>query len=129
MADPPGNFMGPNWVLSAPGGQHVGPMNLAIRDGSHGDYRGSYGMGYIGYGGYHCGSGGGYGGYDGYRGTLFIVDSRAHQRIYGWRPTQDGLKYWKTLVMAMDLLIWNSYDGRGGKSYEQPFDQLSLLNQ
>ena len=25
--------MGPIWVLSAPGGPHVGPMNLAIRDG------------------------------------------------------------------------------------------------
>ena len=24
--------MGPNWVLSAPDGSHVGPMNLAIRD-------------------------------------------------------------------------------------------------
>ena len=24
--------MGPTWVLSAPGGPHVGPMNLAIRD-------------------------------------------------------------------------------------------------
>ena len=24
--------MGPTWVLSAPGGLHVGPMNLAIRD-------------------------------------------------------------------------------------------------
>ena len=23
--------MGPTWVLSAPGGPHVGPMNLAIR--------------------------------------------------------------------------------------------------
>ena len=26
-----GANMGPNWVLSAPGGPHVGPMNLAIR--------------------------------------------------------------------------------------------------
>ena len=25
--------MGPTWVLSAPDGPHVGPMNLAIRDG------------------------------------------------------------------------------------------------
>ena len=25
--------MGPNWVLSAPDGPHVGPMNLAIREG------------------------------------------------------------------------------------------------
>ena len=24
--------MGPTWVLSAPDGPHVGPMNLAIRD-------------------------------------------------------------------------------------------------
>ena len=24
--------MGPTWVLSAPGGPHVGPMNFAIRD-------------------------------------------------------------------------------------------------
>ena len=24
-------FMGPSWVLSAPGGPHVGPMNLVIR--------------------------------------------------------------------------------------------------
>ena len=24
-------FMGPTWVVSAPGGPHVGPMNLAIR--------------------------------------------------------------------------------------------------
>ena len=23
--------MGPTWVLSSPGGPHVGPMNLAIR--------------------------------------------------------------------------------------------------
>ena len=28
-----GANMGPTWVLSAPGGPHVGPMNLAIRDG------------------------------------------------------------------------------------------------
>ena len=27
-----GAKMGPTWVLSAPGGPHVGPMNLAIRD-------------------------------------------------------------------------------------------------
>ena len=26
--------MGPTWVLSAPGGPHVGPMNLAIRETS-----------------------------------------------------------------------------------------------
>ena len=26
-----GPNMGPNWVLSAPDGPHVGPMNLAIR--------------------------------------------------------------------------------------------------
>ena len=26
--------MGPTWVLLAPGGPHVGPINLAIRDGS-----------------------------------------------------------------------------------------------
>ena len=25
-----GANMGPTWVLSAPGGSHVGPMNLAI---------------------------------------------------------------------------------------------------
>ena len=24
-------FMGPTWVMSAPNGPHVGPMNLAIR--------------------------------------------------------------------------------------------------
>ena len=29
-----GANMGPNWVLSAPDGPHVGPMNLAIRAGS-----------------------------------------------------------------------------------------------
>ena len=29
-----GANMGPTWVLSAPGGPHVGPMNLAIRGGS-----------------------------------------------------------------------------------------------
>ena len=28
-----GANMEPTWVLSAPGGPHVGPMNLAIRDG------------------------------------------------------------------------------------------------
>ena len=28
-----GPTWGPNWVLSAPDGPHVGPMNLAIRDG------------------------------------------------------------------------------------------------
>ena len=28
-----GANMGPTWVLSAPDGSHVGPMNLAIRDG------------------------------------------------------------------------------------------------
>ena len=27
-----GANMGPTWVLSAPDGAHVGPMNLAIRD-------------------------------------------------------------------------------------------------
>ena len=27
-----GAHMGPTWVLAAPGGPHVGPMNLAIRD-------------------------------------------------------------------------------------------------
>ena len=27
-----GANMGPTWVLSAPDGLHVGPMNLAIRD-------------------------------------------------------------------------------------------------
>ena len=27
-----GANMGPTWVMSAPGGPHVGPMNLAIRD-------------------------------------------------------------------------------------------------
>ena len=27
--------MGPTWVLSVPGGPHVGPMNLAIKDDSH----------------------------------------------------------------------------------------------
>ena len=26
-----GAYMGPTWVLSSPGGPHVGPMNLAIR--------------------------------------------------------------------------------------------------
>ena len=30
-----GASMGPTWVLSAPGGPHVGPMNLVIRDGIH----------------------------------------------------------------------------------------------
>ena len=29
-----GANMGPTWVLSAPDGPHVGPMNLAIRDGA-----------------------------------------------------------------------------------------------
>ena len=24
--------MGPTWVLSAPGGSHIGPMNLVLRD-------------------------------------------------------------------------------------------------
>ena len=28
-----GANMGPTWVLSAPDGPHVGPMNFAIRDG------------------------------------------------------------------------------------------------
>ena len=27
-----GANMGPTWVLSAPGGHHVGPMNLAIKE-------------------------------------------------------------------------------------------------
>ena len=27
-----GANMGPTWILSAPDGPHVGPMNLAIRD-------------------------------------------------------------------------------------------------
>ena len=27
-----GANMGPTWVLSAPGGPHVGPINLAIRE-------------------------------------------------------------------------------------------------
>ena len=27
--------MGPTWVLSAPDGPHVGPMNLAIREPLH----------------------------------------------------------------------------------------------
>ena len=27
-----GANMGPTWVLSAPDGSHVGPMNLAVRD-------------------------------------------------------------------------------------------------
>ena len=30
-----GYNMGPTWVLSTPDGPHVGPMNLAIRDGNH----------------------------------------------------------------------------------------------
>ena len=30
-----GANMGPTWVLSAPDGPHVGPMNLAIRDNLH----------------------------------------------------------------------------------------------
>ena len=30
-----GANMGPTWVLSAPGGPHVGPMKLAIRGGYH----------------------------------------------------------------------------------------------
>ena len=28
-----GAYMGPTWGRQAPGGPHVGPMNLAIRDG------------------------------------------------------------------------------------------------
>ena len=36
QANPDSKFhvakMGPIWVLSAPGGPHVGPMKLAIRD-------------------------------------------------------------------------------------------------
>ena len=31
-----GANMGPTWVLSAPDGPHVGPMNLAIREPSVG---------------------------------------------------------------------------------------------
>ena len=38
IAIPDSNFheahMGPSWVLSAPAGPHVGPMNLAIKDSS-----------------------------------------------------------------------------------------------
>ena len=30
-----GANMGPTWVLSAPGGSHVGPMSLVIRAGPH----------------------------------------------------------------------------------------------
>ena len=30
-----GAYIGPTWVMSAPDGPHVGPMNLAIRDGYH----------------------------------------------------------------------------------------------
>ena len=30
-----GANMGPTWVLSAPDGPHVGPMNLVIRDDAH----------------------------------------------------------------------------------------------
>ena len=30
-----GAYMGPTWVLSAPDGPHVGPMNLAIGDALH----------------------------------------------------------------------------------------------
>ena len=30
-----GAYMGPTWVLSAPDGPHVGPMNLAIRGYPH----------------------------------------------------------------------------------------------
>ena len=38
-----GANMGPNWVLSAPDGPHVGPMNFAIRVFSYsGDSGGSY---------------------------------------------------------------------------------------
>ena len=29
--------LGPTWVLSAPDGPHVGPMNFAIRDGNEVD--------------------------------------------------------------------------------------------
>ena len=36
-----GTNMGPIWVLSAPGGPHVGPMNLAIRDIWRGDTTGN----------------------------------------------------------------------------------------
>ena len=32
-----GANMGPTWALSAPGGPHVGPMNLAIREASNDD--------------------------------------------------------------------------------------------
>ena len=31
-----GANMGPTWVLSAPYGPHVGPMNLALRDDENG---------------------------------------------------------------------------------------------
>ena len=30
-----GTNMGPTWVLAAPDGSHVSPMNLAIRDDSY----------------------------------------------------------------------------------------------
>ena len=30
--------MGPTWVLSAPDGPHVGPMNFAIREACHNGY-------------------------------------------------------------------------------------------
>ena len=33
-----GANMGPIWVLSAPEWPHVGPMNLAIREGIYGKY-------------------------------------------------------------------------------------------
>ena len=28
-----GTHLGPTWILSAPDGPHVGPMNFAFRDG------------------------------------------------------------------------------------------------
>ena len=33
-----GANMGPTWVLSSPGRPHVGPINLAIREGYHSEY-------------------------------------------------------------------------------------------
>ena len=32
-----GAKMGPAWVLSAPGGSHVGPMNVVIREVKYAD--------------------------------------------------------------------------------------------
>ena len=42
-----GANMGPTWVLLVPGGPHIGPMNLAVRDGNDdgdGDSGGGYSM-------------------------------------------------------------------------------------